>query len=120
VTVDDSVRNALVPTLLLQPLVENAFKHGVSMIEETGVVGVDARRVGADLVLTVTDNGPGPVTPNGSGEGVANTRKRLEELYGDQQRFELRQASRDGGAVVTVRLPYHTARLVEMEAQAAW
>ena len=107
-TVDDSVRNALVPTLLLQPLVENAFKHGVSMIEDTGIVTVDARREGADLVLTVTDNGPGPVMPNAIGEGVANTRKRLQELYGDQQQFELRPASPDGGAIASVRLPYHT------------
>lgn len=119
-TVDDATRNALVPTLLLQPLVENAFKHGVSMIEESGVVRVDARREGVDLVLTVTDNGPGPVMPNGAGEGVANTRKRLQELYGDQQQFELRQASPDGGAIATVRLPFHTMPLVEMEAHSAW
>ena len=119
-TVDDAVKNALVPTLILQPLVENAFKHGVSMIEETGIVSVDARRDGADLVLTVTDNGPGPVSPNGSGEGVANTRKRLQELYGDQHRFELGSASPDGGAVVTVRLPYHTAPLAQVEAHSIW
>ena len=119
-TIDDAVKSALVPTLILQPLVENAFKHGVSMIEETGIVSVDARRDGADLVLTVTDNGPGPVSPNGSGEGVANTRKRLHELYGDQQRFELRSASPDGGAVVTVRLPYHTAPLAQVEAHSIW
>jgi two-component system LytT family sensor kinase len=81
---------------------------------------VDARRDGADLVLTVTDNGPGPVSPNGSGEGVANTRKRLQELYGDQQRFELRSASPDGGAIVTVRLPYHTAPLAQVEAHSIW
>lgn len=119
-TIDDAVKSALVPTLILQPLVENAFKHGVSMIEETGIVSVDARRDGADLVLTVTDNGPGPVSPNGSGEGVANTRKRLHELYGDQQRFELRSASPHGGAVVTVRLPYHTAPLAQVEAHSIW
>jgi two-component system LytT family sensor kinase len=119
-TIDDAVKSALVPTLILQPLVENAFKHGVSMIEETGIVSVDARRDGADLVLTVTDNGPGPVSPNGSGEGVANTRKRLQELYGDQQRFELRSASPDGGAIVTVRLPYHTAPLAQVEAHSIW
>jgi two-component system LytT family sensor kinase len=119
-TVDDSVRNALVPTLLLQPLVENAFKHGVSMIDDTGIVSVEAQREGADLVLTVTDNGPGPVTPNGSGEGVANTRKRLQELYGDQQQFELRPASAGGGALARVRLPYHTAPLVEAEALSIW
>ena len=118
-TVDDAVKSALVPTLLLQPLVENAFKHGVSMIEGTGIVSVVAKREGGDLVLTVTDNGPGPVTPNVAGEGVANTRKRLHELYGDQQRFELRSASPDGGAIAVVRLPYHTAPLA-VEAHSIW
>ena len=112
-TIEDDVRDALAPTLILQPLVENAFKHGVSMIEGTGVVSVDGRRDGPDLVLTVTDNGPGPVAPNAHGEGVANTRKRLQELYGDQQQFDLTCASADGGAIATVRLPFHTSTLAE-------
>jgi two-component system LytT family sensor kinase len=118
--IDESVKHALVPTLLLQPLVENAFKHGVSMIEDTGVVSVDVRREGSDLILAVTDNGPGPVSPNGDGEGLANTRKRLQELYGDQQQFELRAATPAGGAIAMVRLPFHTAPLLEAEVQAAW
>jgi sensor histidine kinase YesM len=118
--IDESAKHALVPTLLLQPLVENAFKHGVSMIEDTGVVSVDVRREGSDLVLAVTDNGPGPVSPNGDGEGLANTRKRLQELYGDQQQFELRTATPAGGAIAMVRLPFHTAPLLAAEVQAAW
>jgi LytS/YehU family sensor histidine kinase len=69
-------------------------------------VAVDAKLTGADLVLTVSDNGPGPLTPLNEGEGIANTRKRLMELYGDRQRFELR-AGTGGGAAAIVTLPYH-------------
>lgn len=118
-TIDPEVKRALVPTLVLQPLVENAFKHGVSMIEETGRVTLDARREGAELVLTVTDNGPGPSSPNASGEGLANTRKRLQELYGGEQQFDLVEAS-DGGALAIVRLPFHTTPLAETGVQATW
>jgi LytS/YehU family sensor histidine kinase len=77
-------------------------------------------REGSDLLLEVTDNGPGPVSPNGEGEGLANTRKRLQELYGDQQEFELRTATAAGGAIAMVRLPFHTAPVLEAEVQAAW
>jgi signal transduction histidine kinase len=118
-TIDDSVKRALVPTLILQPLVENAFKHGVSMTEEPGIVSIDARRQGSEIVLTVTDNGPGPGRPNASGEGLANTRKRLQELYGDDQRFELREAD-DGGAIARVELPFHVTPLSDDGVQATW
>jgi len=118
--IEESTKHALVPTLLLQPLVENAFKHGVSMIDDTGVVTVDVRRQGSDLVLKVTDNGPGPTSPNGEGEGLANTRKRLLELYGDHQEFELRMATPSGGAVAFVRLPFHTTPMLAAVVQVAW
>ncbi len=106
--IDESARTALVPALLLQPLVENAFKHGVSRIEGVGEVSVDVKRAGSELVLTVSDNGPGPVLPIMEGEGIANTRKRLIELYGDAQHFELRPGVDGRGALSIVRLPYHT------------
>ena len=106
ITIADPAKAALVPALLLQPLVENAFKHGVSHIEGVGMVAVDAKLAGTDLLLTVSDNGPGPLAPIIEGEGIANTRKRLMELYGDRQRFELR-AGTGGGAMAVVRLPYH-------------
>ena len=106
ITIADSAKAALVPALLLQPLVENAFKHGVSHIEGVGMVAVDAKLAGTDLLLTVSDNGPGPLAPIIEGEGIANTRKRLMELYGDRQRFELR-AGTGGGAMAVVTFPYH-------------
>jgi LytS/YehU family sensor histidine kinase len=60
------------------------------------------------------------VSPNSEGEGLANTRKRLQELYGEQQQFELRNATPAGGAIAKVRLPFHMAPLPEAEVQPAW
>lgn len=106
--VDDGAHDALVPNLILQPLVENALKHGVAATEGPGRVEVDVQRDAGDVVLTVRDNGPGPSTPSGSnGVGLRNTVARLEQLYGKGQRFTLRPGDA-GGTVAEVRLPYHT------------
>jgi two-component sensor histidine kinase len=110
------VRDALVPNLVLQPLVENALKHGVSKTEGVGRIVVRAERVGDELVLTVRDNGhvagAGGTSVQrdetaGSGVGLRNTRARLEQLYGRHQRFTLQPAA-DGGVVAEIVLPYHT------------
>ncbi len=104
------------PSLILQPLAENAMKHGVSRAGGYGRIEVHACRSGDDLVLTVRDTGPAddeaaaaePVPEEiGSGVGLRNTRARLEELYGSGQRFELRPAP-DGGMIAEIVLPYHT------------
>jgi LytS/YehU family sensor histidine kinase len=106
IVIDDDARAALVPNLVLQPLVENAFKHGASSDEETAArVDVRARRAGNDLVLTVWNSGPPPHVSE-DGVGLTNTRNRLRELYGSAQQFELRAA--EGGAVAEIRLPYHS------------
>ena len=106
--------DALVPPLVLQPLVENAVGHGVSRIEEgVGVLRLAAHRDGDRLVLTVEDNGPGldsappPISGRG-GVGLANTRARLDALYGDAAGLALEPAS-GGGAVATVTLPFRPA-----------
>ena len=114
------VRDALVPNLLLQPLVENAFKHGVDRMEGAGRIVVQAHRTGDDIVLRVTDNGPGPAgdpfslddtEPRGEGgTGLRNSRSRLEQLYGARQRLTLTSAP-GGGTVAEVVLPYHTGAL---------
>jgi hypothetical protein len=107
--VDPGVLDALVPNLILQPLVENAIKHGVSKIDEEGRIEIHGRREGDRLVLNVRDNGP-RVGENGlrAGEGVGlrNTRQRLAELYGAEQSLTLRGAE-DGGVVAEVVIPYH-------------
>ena len=113
--VDDEARRALVPTLVLQPLVENAMKHGVGRLEGAGTISLRARRVGDELVLSVRDNGPGPdgdgaapVAAGGEGGvGLENTRQRLEQLYGARQRLTLRAAP-EGGAIAEIALPWHT------------
>lgn len=106
--IDDDVRNTLVPNLMLQPLVENALKHGVNAIEGPGRIEISAKRSGDDVVLRVRDNGPGPATPSGDGLGLRNTTARLTQLYGERQRFSLRAAP-GGGTVAEVVLPYRAA-----------
>lgn len=111
IEIDPAISDALVPNLILQPLVENAFRHGLSGMEKGGRVEVRARRDGDDVLLTVRDNGPGPGS-NESGVGITNTRARLEQLYGDNQSFALRAAGGESsGTVAEVRLPYHVTPL---------
>ena len=102
------LRGARVPNLILQPIVENAIKHGVSAQPGAGSVEISARRRNGMLVLTVKDDGPGltesPRT-GGSGLGLANTRERLRQLYGDDHRLALENAD-SGGVEVTMGLPF--------------
>jgi two-component system, LytTR family, sensor kinase len=102
-----SLDDALVPNLVLQPLVENAFRHGLAPMQTAGRVAVRAVRDDGDLVLTVRDNGRGPSNPVREGVGLTNTRARLTQLYGLHQRLAL-TAAEGGGALVEVRFPYHT------------
>jgi len=102
-----SLDDALVPNLLLQPLVENAFRHGLALMQTVGRVAVRVVRDDGDLVLTVRDNGRGPAKEVHEGVGLTNTRARLTQLYGARQRLAL-TAAEGGGALVEVRFPYHT------------
>ncbi|MGH7539068.1 MAG: sensor histidine kinase, partial [Gemmatimonadales bacterium] len=102
--VDPSVLGAAVPEFLLQPLVENALRHGLAKRVTATLLRVEARREGDALVLAVTDDGPGPLEPT-EGVGLGTTRERLATLYGDRGRLELVQIP-EGGARVTVRIPY--------------
>jgi two-component system, LytTR family, sensor kinase len=104
---DASLDDALVPNLVLQPLLENAFRHGLALMKTVGRVAVRAVRDDGDLVLTVRDNGRGPAKELREGVGLTNTRARLTQLYGERQRLVL-TAAEDGGASVEVRFPYHT------------
>jgi two-component system LytT family sensor kinase len=108
--IDPEVSDALVPNLILQPLVENAIKHGVSKIDRDGRIEIEARRDGDDLILVVRDNGPrfeGSALRAEHGVGLRNTRARLVQLYGSEQSLELSPVE-GGGVVAQVRIPYHT------------
>jgi signal transduction histidine kinase len=112
--IDPDVRNALVPSLVLQPIVENAVVHGVARLQGEGRIGIEAARDNGAVVFRVSDNGPGVggEPPDGSeggggGVGIRNTLARLEQLYGDDASFTLR-AVESGGTVAELRLPYHT------------
>jgi two-component system, LytTR family, sensor kinase len=104
--IDDAVRNARVPMLLLQPIVENAVRHGLARHVNAGAITIAARRADDDLVVEVTDDGPG-VTDEGVHEGIGltNTRARLEALYPRAARLTLTNAE-GGGARVSLRLPF--------------
>jgi len=110
----DDVHNALVPNLILQPIVENALKHGVGQVTSAGVVTIAARRAGDRLVLSVTDNGRGPGA-GAEGVGLANTNARLHQMYGDEFRVTLRAAS-PRGTIAELTLPYHTTAIAPVVA----
>jgi signal transduction histidine kinase len=103
--VSGDTAGALIPTLMLQPLVENAVEHGVKRRLDGARVRLTAERAGDCLRLEIADNGPGPAAGGGQGVGLANTRARLAGLYGDAHRFELK-AVETGGTVVTIELPF--------------
>lgn len=101
---------ARVPSLILQPLVENAIRHGVAPREEGGRVTITATRMGGLLQLHVADDGPG-LRARGtdarasSGIGLANTRERLKQLYGEAHRFDIGESD-SGGLRVSIELPF--------------
>jgi two-component system LytT family sensor kinase len=101
------VLSAAVPAFALQHLVENAIRHGIARRTESGALSVAARRIGDALELTVSDDGPGiplgAATP--SGHGLANTRERLDTLYGDRASLNVVPAT-PRGTVATLLLPY--------------
>ena len=101
------VMNAKVPTLILQPLVENAIRHGIAPNAPGGVIAISASQDNGSLRLEVRDNGRGASSVN-QGVGLSNTQKRLEQLYGERYSFAWQNLS-EGGFAVTVSLPYMTS-----------
>ena len=110
--VDPAALDARVPHLLLQPLVENAVRHGIAPRGAPGVVRISARRDDGLLRLEVRDDGvgfsTGPRDAARRGVGLPNTRARLVQLYGDRHTFEVRGAE-EGGTVTTLTIPYRRA-----------
>ena len=105
IDVTPEARNSRVPNLILQPIVENALRHGIARLERPGFLEVRARIAGDHLKIEVEDDGPGIDSMRApEGVGLSNTRSRLEALYGNKHRFSLSRPTQ-GGLLVTIELP---------------
>jgi two-component system LytT family sensor kinase len=113
--IDPETLDARVPNLLLQPLVENAIRHGISKTSQDGLIQIKSEKQGDRVILTVRDNGPG-MKGNGRspgsnfGIGLSATRSRLEFLYGSNHSLALNNLP-EGGLEVRMDIPYHSTML---------
>ena len=111
--IDEDASSALIPSLLLQPLVENAIKYGIALAEEGGHLRIAAKVFAGDLLIQLSDDGPGVELvdgkiPDANGVGLRNTQERLFELYGNQHSFRLSQTE-PHGLTISIRIPFETA-----------
>lgn len=105
--VPEELKSTRLPPMLLQPLVENAVKHGIEPLEEGGSISIRAEQAEAALVITIADTGAGPgiSTPgSGAGIGISNVQSRLAALFGDQASLTLTENS-PRGLIATLRVP---------------
>lgn len=124
--IGERAAQACIPSFLLQPLIENAIKYGVSAQEEGARISLSAHVIGNMLRMIVSDTGPGLQgaqrnaeslvhTPSSTGVGLANIRDRLAQAYGENSRFEI-ETPPDGGFTVIIELPFEPAE-AEQEQQ---
>ncbi|NQY49190.1 MAG: histidine kinase [Colwellia sp.] len=108
--INDDCQAALVPSMILQPLAENAIKHAIAVQEQGGKITISVQRFANDLLIEVADNGPGADIINGnlhreSGVGLVNTRERLQALY--HEKFSLVVShNQPSGVKVNIRMPF--------------
>ena len=109
--IEPDTLDARVPNLILQPIVENAIRHGIAPRAAPGMVSVSARRNDSLLEIRVCDDGPGlrpdAQTSDGQGIGLSNTRERLTQLYGSGHRFDMRNRA-EGGVEALIVIPFRS------------
>ena len=107
---DPNTLDGLVPCFLLQPIVENAIRHGIAHCEDSGCIETSAQRIGSRMRLQVRDNGPGMSgrSATGFGLGLSNTRERLAHFYQNDYEFRAFQPE-SGGFQVSITIPYEKA-----------
>ena len=108
--IDDDANNALIPSLLLQPLVENAVKYGIAQTEGGGKLIIAAKVFAGELLIELIDDGPGcqlvdGAIPNAKGVGLRNTRERLATIYGNSHSIRLSNTD-PHGLTIHIRIPY--------------
>ena len=123
-TSDPSISDCLVPHLVLQPLVENAIKHGIAPRCGIGRLMIEASRLNDQLVIKVNDDGLGKISRkegaigNGQRVGLSNIERRLKELYGDRGRFSLSWPA-EGGCHVLLEMPCRPQQQINHEIQSS-
>ena len=108
--IEDQANSALIPSLLLQPLIENAIKYGIARAEGGGHLNISAKVFAGDLLIEISDDGPGCELINGhvpesNGVGLSNTRERLANLYGAEHSIKLSQTE-PHGLTIGIRIPF--------------
>ncbi|MFK8047142.1 MAG: sensor histidine kinase [Halioglobus sp.] len=109
IDIEPEAELALMPGLLLQPLVENSIKYAIALAISGGAIGIGAKVIGDELLLEIADDGPGldlryGKSAKGGGVGLSNSRERLKELYGDKQSFRL-GSTEPHGLTISIRIP---------------
>jgi two-component system, LytTR family, sensor kinase len=115
VHVESDLHDALVPAMLLQPVIENAYTHGLSKLDKDGVIAVDVRRQNATLMISVTNSGHGLQSESSNGDGrkgvgLANVKDRMRLHYGSDQAFTMEELAH-GRVRVTLALPLQFSEL---------
>jgi len=108
-SVDDSLLDLQVPSLIVLPLVDNAIRHGLSPKVGPGRLQIRAASEGSSLLLTVEDDGPGATVPLRHGLGIGNTRERLTTIYGEQATLSI-DTSPHGGFCARIQIPLYEGR----------
>ena len=108
--IDENARDALIPSLLLQPMIENAIKYGIALAEGGGHLKIQAKVFAGDLLIELSDDGPGCELvdghiPSAKGVGLSNTRERLATLYGSEHSIKLSKTD-PHGLTICIRIPY--------------
>jgi len=118
--VSDDAKKALIPSLLLQPLVENAIKYAIAPMENGGTISLTAKRDSDRLLIELCDTGPGlsdeptehKYNENSSGVGLDNTRNRLKQLYPNDHNIDIKNREQ-GGVQININIPFETNEGVE-------
>lgn len=114
IDISDEAKEGLLPSLILQPLIENAVKYAIAPSESGGRLFVRAEKHAGRLEITIADTGPGlpskkvPQASEGSGVGLVNTQERLRQIYRDDYRFSM-ENRQEGGLQITISLPFEAA-----------
>jgi LytS/YehU family sensor histidine kinase len=115
--IDATAKNNLVPSFILQPIVENAVKYAVEPFSGTGIIDINIHRLNGTLNIAIKDNGKRPFSEINfdSGIGLSNTKERLKQLYGKEDAITIRPNVDGLGVIVNLEIPHQTIKNAQVE-----